>query len=68
MQLKKLRLAAGLRQVDVAEALSVDQAAISQWENGKSRPSRKYHAPLANLYGVSVATLLTAVSDDREAV
>lgn len=57
MALKELRMAAGLRQVDVAQEMNVDQAAVSKWENGETRPSRKYHEPLARLYGVSVETL-----------
>lgn len=60
MQMKELRLAAGFRQVDVAKELDVDQAAVSKWESGETRPSRKYHERLARLYGVPVDVLLAA--------
>ena len=55
--MKKLRLAAGLRQIDVAKKMNVDQGAVSKWESGETRPSRKYHKKLAKLYGVKVEEL-----------
>lgn len=54
MTLRELRVNAGLRQVDVAKKLTVDQAAVSLWERGKTTPCRKYHKKLARLYGCSV--------------
>ena len=58
MTLRERRMAAGLRQVDVAKKLNVDQAAVSKWENRETRPSRKYHKKLAWLYGCTVDELL----------
>ena len=58
MTLKEFRENSGLRQVDVADKLDVDQAAVSHWESGKTRPSRKYHARIAKLYGCTVDELL----------
>ena len=58
MTLKELRENSGLRQVDVADKLDVDQAAVSRWESGKTRPSRKYHPRIARLYGCTVDELL----------
>lgn len=55
--MRELRLAAGLRQIDVAKKMNVDQGAVSKWESGETRPSRKYHKKLAKLYGVTVAEL-----------
>lgn len=60
MTLKERRLQAGLSQYDVAAALEVDQAAVSRWENGETRPVRKYRAKLAKLYGCTVDELLSA--------
>lgn len=57
MTLKERRLAAGLRQVDVAKKLDVDQAAVSYWESGKWKPARKYRKKLAKLYGTTVNEL-----------
>ena len=62
MQLKELRLATGLRQIDVAEALVVDQAAVSKWESGETRPSRKYHEKLACLYRVPLEQIHQAMA------
>ena len=59
--MKELRLAAGLRQVDVAKKLDVDQGAVSKWESGETRPSRKYHKKLARLYGVAVDELVQSL-------
>ena len=61
MKLREYRERVGLRQVDVAKKMNVDQAAVSKWESGETRPSRKYHKKLARLYGVTVDELL---SDD----
>lgn len=55
--MRELRLAAGLRQIDVAKKMNVDQGAVSKWESGENKPSRKYHKKLAKLYGVTVAEL-----------
>ena len=62
LTLRELRERAGLRQVDVAKRLSVDQAAVSKWENGVNPPHRKYHKKLAKLYGVTVDELMAAIS------
>lgn len=60
MTLKERRLQAGLRQDDIAKALEVDQAAVSRWESGETRPVRKYRTKLAALYGCTVDELLSA--------
>lgn len=63
MNLKERRLAAGLRQVDVAKKLDVDQTAVSCWETGVNRPLPKYQKKLAKLYGCTVGELLAP--DDK---
>ena len=65
MRLREYRERAGLRQIDVAKKMNVDQAAVSKWENGENRISRKYHKRLARLYGVPVDDLL-ADDDTKE--
>lgn len=55
--MRERRIAAGLRQLDVAKKMDVDQAAVSKWESGETRPSRKYHKKLARLYGCTVEEL-----------
>lgn len=57
MRLREYREKSGLRQVDVAKIMDVDQAAVSKWETGETKPSRKYHARLAKLYGATVDEL-----------
>ena len=59
MKLREYREKAGLRQIDVAKRMNVDQAAVSKWESGENRISRKYHKKLAKLYGVTVDELLS---------
>lgn len=58
MTLKELRERSGLRQIDVAKILDVDQGAISKWENGVNPPLSKYRKTLAKLYGCTVDELL----------
>lgn len=65
MNLKELRERSGLTQKNVGLLLEVDQAAISNWENGKNAPSRKYHKKLAKLYGVTVDELLADTGQQR---
>lgn len=59
MRLREYRERVGLRQIDVAKRMNVDQAAVSKWESGENRISRKYHKKLAKLYGVTVDELLS---------
>lgn len=63
LRLREFRERAGLRQVDVAKKMNVDQAAVSKWESGENGISQKYHKKLAKLYGVTVDELL---SDDQQ--
>ena len=65
MRLREYRERAGLRQIDVAKKMNVDQAAVSKWESGENRISRKYHKKLVRLYGVTVDALL-ADDDTKE--
>lgn len=57
MTLRERRVHAGLRQIDVAKKLNVDQAAVSHWESGRRGISRKYHKKLAKMYGCTVEEL-----------
>ena len=68
MTLKELREKAGLRQMDVSTRMDIDQTAVSHWESGKFRPSRKYHKKLAKLYGCTVEELVQAIPEKEEAL
>lgn len=49
---------AGLTQKETADALGVDQSAVSLWENGKNYPRAAQLVKLAALYGCTVDELL----------
>lgn len=66
LTLKERRLHAGLRQDDIAKALEVDQAAVSRWESGETRPVRKHRKKLAALYGCSMDELLADAKADAQ--
>ncbi len=57
-RLKETRLARGMTQEFVAEALGVSRQAVSKWETGAAAPSTGNLLALAKLYGVSAADLL----------
>lgn len=57
MNIKNLRLKAGLTQVELAKKLNVDQTAVSRWESGENRPLRKIQKKLAKVLGCSVEEL-----------
>ena len=57
VKIKELRLKAGLTQVQLAKKMNVDQAAVSRWESGETKPLRKTHKKLAKILGVSVEEL-----------
>lgn len=51
MNIRELRLKAGLTQAQLAKKMNVDQAAVSRWESGETRPLRKCHRKLAKVLG-----------------
>lgn len=57
MKIKELRLAAGLTQAQLAKKMNVDQAAVSRWDSGVTKPLRKTRKKLAKILGVSVEEL-----------
>jgi transcriptional regulator with XRE-family HTH domain len=56
--LRKLRLDAGLTQEKLGHAAFVSKSAISQYERGKSRPSRATLEALAKYFNVTTDYLL----------
>ena len=59
--LRQMRIRAGLTQTESANALHVDQTAISQWETGITKPRADKFPSIAKLYGCSLEALF---SDD----
>ena len=57
-RIKDLREDRDLRQVDVAEAVGVDQRSLSNYETGKTNPDSEVVVRLARFFGVSCDYLL----------
>lgn len=66
LNLKELRLNAGLTQAEVAKKMHVSQAAVHRWETGDTRIARKHHKGLARLYKVTVPELFTGGDEHAE--
>ena len=56
--LRKLRLKKNMSQVDLANALNVDRAYISNIENGRMNPTLSTLEKIANALGISSSELL----------
>ena len=56
--IKRLRLAKGLTQEQLAELLTISTAAVSKWEAKSTYPDIAMLFPLAQIFGVSVDELL----------
>ena len=63
--LRVCRRRAGLTQSETAAELKINQTAISQWENGTTRPSVDKLPLLAKLYGCSIDELFD-VNEQKE--
>lgn len=64
--IKKLRLARGISQVELAGELNVSKQCVSNWENDNIQPSVEMLVKLARFFGVSTDYLLDV--DSRECV
>lgn len=64
--LKKLRAENKLSQEQLAEKLGLSRQSISKWEQGASTPDIENFAKLAEIYGVSVDSLLKGEPDDEK--
>jgi transcriptional regulator with XRE-family HTH domain len=65
MELKILRIRAGMSQAAAAEKLGVSQAAVCSWEKGDYKPSPAQRDKLAEAYGVSLAEIVKALEEDH---
>ena len=63
-RIKDLREDRDLRQIDVAEAVGIDQRSLSNYETGKTNPDSETIIKLAHFFGVSCDYLL-GVSDSN---
>lgn len=60
MNILKFRKRAGLTQRQLADMVEVDQAAVSNWELGKSEPHRKTLPKIAKALGCTEEDLISA--------
>lgn len=56
--LKQYRIKSGYGQLDIANILNVSKQTVSNWEKGKRLPDINTLVTLANLYDVTVDTLV----------
>ena len=56
--IKKLRMARGLNQVEFAKTLGVSKQCVSNWENDNVMPSIEMLLKIADFFGVSTDYLL----------
>lgn len=61
-RLRDARVAANLRQLDVALALQIGTNRVSEWERGQSVPHAQMLSRLASLFGVSVESLIPSAT------
>lgn len=57
-QIRALRLASKMSQVELAEALNVTKQSVSNWENDNIQPSVEMVVKIAKVFSVSVDYLL----------
>jgi transcriptional regulator with XRE-family HTH domain len=66
-RLKELRLQHGYKsQQELANALFVNQTAVSQWERGVTVPSSQMLVRLSELFGVSIEYMLGSSNTQKE--
>ena len=58
-KIRELRIAAGLTQVRIAEAMGVTQSTVSQWESGSVLPDTEKLPRLAEVLGCGIADLFS---------
>lgn len=63
INIKSFRIKANLLQSELAERLEVNQSAVSHWENGDTKPCKKYVEKMCVLFGCTVDELMGDVAD-----
>ena len=58
------RIAAGLTQVEAAEALGIEQPQLSKWENNHHVPNLETLRHIATVYAVTLSSLLEEPPDE----
>lgn len=57
--LKRMRVAAGMTQAQLAQRLGVDQRTVSAWEKGVARPSFETLALICDIFDENFDSLLS---------
>ena len=57
MEIKKMRLAAGMTQIELASKMEVNQTAISQWERNVALPASEKLPGLADVLHCTIDAL-----------
>lgn len=57
MEIKEMRLAAGLTQIELATRINVNQTAVSQWERGTAMPSCDKLPEIADVLNCTIDAL-----------
>lgn len=63
--LAKFRKAAGMTQVELAEKLNYSDKAVSKWERGESVPDLYALKNIADLFGVTIDTLIKEPTNEK---
>ncbi|MGO4452541.1 helix-turn-helix domain-containing protein [Arthrobacter sp. RAF14] len=63
--LKRLRVEAGIRQVDLAETLGVPQSFVSKYESGERRLDVIETARIANALGTTMQRIVESLASER---
>lgn len=58
VRIKRLRIASGLTQGQLAELLGISQAAVARWETGELLSKGQYVVSLAGALGIGLGELL----------
>ncbi|MBU1397046.1 MAG: helix-turn-helix domain-containing protein [Gammaproteobacteria bacterium] len=60
VRIKRLRIASGLTQGQLAALIGISSTAVGNWESGEFLPKVRYLAKLAGALGIDVSELLDA--------
>lgn len=64
--IKKYRLAAGMKQVELCKIVGITQGALSGWENGKYEPDLNSLKKMADLFHTSIDQLMGYTPDEEQ--
>lgn len=65
IQIKKMRLAAGLTQAELAEGVGVTRSAVALWETGRKYPRGRDIPQIASLLNCTIDDLYERDSPDK---